>query len=373
MQERHSGVNESIGMLLADAGDSIRQVMQRIDRGARGIALVADDAGRLLATVTDGDVRRAILDGLRLDEPVSALLGRRRVEERPITAPAGTAADELGRLMKRHKVRHLPLLDGDGRIVDLVMREQLDGRNDLPVRAVIMAGGFGRRLKPLTCNTPKPMLPVGERPLIELTVERLRDAGIHRLHISTHYLAERIKGHFGDGRDFGVSVSYLDERRPMGTAGALGLLERAAEPLLVINGDILTGVDYGQMLAYHREQGADLTVAVRQYGMEVPYGVVRCEGERVVDLQEKPTVDFLVNAGIYLLEPGVLELIPSDRRFDMPELIRAVAGDGRRVVSFPVVEYWLDVGRIEDYRAAQVAVAQGAWRWPQVRDRPLAG
>ena len=368
-------MNEGLDNLCISPTDTLRTVMERIDRAARGIALVVDEHRHLVATVTDGDVRRAILGGLRLDEPVSRLLPQRGAagHRAPVTASPQMAPEQLRRLMDQHKVRHLPLVDAENRVVDLVTSDRLDGREALPVRAVIMAGGFGRRLDPLTRDTPKPMLPVGDRPLIELTVEQLRASGIEQVHISTHYLADRIKRHFGDGEGFGVSVSYLSESRPLGTAGALGLLDAPSEPLLVINGDILTRVDYKQMLGFHREQGAALTVAVRQYGMEVPYGVVQCDGERVIDVQEKPTVNFLVNAGIYLLEPTVLELIPPDRRFDMPELIRAAGHDGRRVVSFPVVEYWLDVGRFDDYRQAQVAVAEGAQRWPAARHQPKAG
>ena len=197
------------------------------------------------------------------------------------------------------------------------------------------------------------MLPVGDRPLMQRIVEQLRQAGIRRVNISTHYLPEKIIEHFGDGRDFGVTLNYVTEDRPLGTAGALSLMEMPNEPLLVINGDILTRVDFRAMLAYHREHEADLTVGVRQYDLRVPYGVVECEGPRVRQLREKPQISFLVNAGIYLLEPSVHCYIPNGQCFDMTDLIEKLLAEGQMVVSFPIVEYWLDVGQHEDYEKAQ--------------------
>jgi NDP-sugar pyrophosphorylase family protein len=219
--------------------------------------------------------------------------------------------------------------------------------------AVIMAGGYGTRLRPLTDDMPKPMLPVGDRPLLERTVRRLREAGIQDVRVTTHYLGDRIASHFGDGKAFGVDITYLNEDRPLGTAGALALVNRPAGPLLVMNGDILTNLNFHALLAFHREHRADATVAVRKYDLTVPYGVVECEGTQVKALQEKPTERFLVNAGIYLLEPTVLGCIPPGERFDMTELIQVLLQQGRTVVSFPIVEYWLDIGRAEDYERAQ--------------------
>jgi NDP-sugar pyrophosphorylase family protein len=203
------------------------------------------------------------------------------------------------------------------------------------------------------------MLKLGDRPLLELTIERLRDAGIRRMNVTTHYLPEAISNHFGSGEAFDVEIRYVKEDQPLGTAGGLKLMENCDETLLVINGDILTEVDFRSMLRYHKEHGADLTVGVRQYEVQVPYGVVDCDGSRVRKLQEKPLLHFLVNAGIYLLEPTVYRYIPDHHRFDMTDLIERLIDKGRHVVSFPVVEYWMDIGQKADYERANEYVRNG--------------
>jgi dTDP-glucose pyrophosphorylase len=352
---------ENLDQLLVRPSASIREVMACIDQNAKGIALVVDDERHLISTITDGDIRRAILDGIDVDSTIQKLLRRRRATPypEPITASAGTSDAELVQLMNQRAIRQIPLLDEEGRVVDLALLSDLVKEYEAPLTAVVMAGGYGTRLRPLTDEIPKPMLPVGDRPLMELIIEQLRKSGIQRVNITTHYLAEKIKEHFADGRDFGVEIDYMDEERPLGTAGALGLMEAIDEPLLVMNGDILTRVDFRAMLNYHREHDADITIGVRQYDLEVPYGVVECEGPRVHQLREKPRYSFLVNAGIYLLEPSVQRYIPNGQRFDMTDLIDRLLEDERTVVSFPIVEYWLDIGEHIDYEQAQEDLKNG--------------
>lgn len=347
--------------LLVSPDDPIREVMARINLNGRGIALVVDPKQRLLGTITDGDIRRAILADVSLDAPASKLLARKANSPyaKPITAPVGTDRARLLSLMRQHSVRQIPLLDDEGRVADLITLDELVPDQTLPLQAVIMAGGYGMRLRPLTESLPKPMLPVGGRPLMELIIEQLRRAGVRRVNITTHYLSKKIIEHFGDGRDFGIEINYVTEDRPLGTAGALGLLDPPDEPLLVINGDILTRVDFRAMLDYHRNHHADLTVGVRRYDIQVPYGVLECEGPRVLRMYEKPQLRFVVNAGIYLLDPSVYRYIPSGQRFDMTDLIRRLLEENRRVVSFPVVEYWLDIGRPADYEQAQADFQEG--------------
>lgn len=346
--------------LLVAPNSSIREVMACIDRNAKGIALVVDHERRLIGTVTDGDTRRAILAGVDLGLPAEKLLERRASTPypQPITAPVGTPDSELLRLMNEHSIRHIPLLDG-GRVVDVALLSDLVKEYELPLTAVVMAGGYGTRLRPLTEKLPKPMLPVGNRPLLELIIKQLRQAGIRRVSLTTHYKGEIIARHFGDGRDFGVEICYVKEDQPLGTAGALSLLDASDEPLLVINGDILTRVDFRAMLDFHREQQADMTVAVQQYEFRVPYGVVETDGVAITGISEKPVIRHFINAGIYLLNPGVCRCIPSGQTYDMPELIsRLLAGD-YRVIGFPIREYWLDIGQVEDYQKALGDVENG--------------
>jgi len=340
---------------------TVREAIAAIDRGERGIALVIDGDGRLRHTITDGDVRRAMLAGVDLDAEVGVIWpAAGRTAHAPLTAPIGTDASDLLALMADRHIRQIPLVDAEGRVVGLATQDDLLPGPLTGVEAVVMAGGFGTRLRPLTHDMPKPMLPVGGRPLLELTVDKLRDAGIRRVNVTTHFQPEKIVGHFGDGAKFGVEVEYVQEDRPMGTAGALGLMPRRDQRLLVINGDILTHVDFRAMIAFHEEHHADLTMAVRRYEFQVPYGVVESEGSEVRTLREKPQMSVFVNAGMYLLEPSVYDFIESDVRLDMTDLIERLIGAGRRVVSFPVREYWLDIGQHADYVRANEDVGRAA-------------
>lgn len=349
---------KDLSAILVGPSDSIRGAMECIDRNAKGIALMVDAEGRLMGTVTDGDIRRAILAGTPLDAPATSLLAKRAPRYFvPLTAPVGTPTAELLKLMNDHHVRHVPLVDGARRVVDIAFLSDIVKEYEPRLKAVVMAGGFGTRLRPLTNDTPKPMLPLGDRPLLELIIGRLRDAGIRRVNLTTHYRSDVISNHFGDGKKFGVEIRYVNEDQPLGTAGAISMLEASDEPLLVLNGDILTGVDFGAMLEFHREQDADMTVAVRPHEVRVAFGVVDMDGVTIRRIVEKPVLKQFVNAGIYLLNPEVVAYIPSGKRVDMPELIEMLIKDQRRVVGFPVREYWLDIGQMKDYEQAVAHVA----------------
>jgi dTDP-glucose pyrophosphorylase len=342
------------GMLVGTRA-TIRAAMECIDVNRQGIALVVDDARRLLGTVTDGDVRRAMLQDLSVDEGVTVLLERQAAlgESRPmpLTAPAGTGVSELVALMRRYDVRQIPIVDAEGRPEDVVMLHDLIRVDGPPLRAVVMAGGPGTRLGALTADTPKPMLPVGDRPLLERIIAQLREAGIRHVNLTTHYRADVIAEHFGDGSEHGVEIEYVSEAQPLGTAGALGLVE-GDEPVLVMNGDILTRVDFRAMHRFHDEHEADMTVAVRPYEVRVPYGLVEIDGSRISGVTEKPLVRGFVNAGIYLINADVRGFVSRDERLDMPQLIERLLANGRRVVGFPLREYWLDIGQPADYERA---------------------
>ncbi len=349
--------------LLIRPEHSIREAMVHIDRSGQGIVLLVDPAGRLEATITDGDIRRAILAGVNLDTSIAELIVHRNetLGRKPVTAPQETTSEELLELMQSKGVSQLPLLDKHGRVVGLSTLAELVPEQALPVQAVIMAGGFGKRLRPLTDDTPKPMLPIAGRPLMERTIERLRRAGIQRINITTHYKPEIIKAHFGGGEDFGVELTYVAEDQPLGTAGSLGLVGQTEQPLLVMNGDILTSVDFHAMLSFHQKHKAEMTVGVRQFDVEVPYGVVEAREGLVCRLREKPKHNFLVNAGIYLLEPSLCRCIPDGQRYDMTDLIAKLLDEKRPVASFPIVEYWLDIGRHDDLQQAQKDAGKMRW------------
>jgi dTDP-glucose pyrophosphorylase len=346
--------------------------VQRLDATGLGIVLVTDRERRLLGTITDGDIRRALLSGPDADSVLSAPLAdflaskNNPVYPRPVSLPAHSSPEQIRAVMMNRKLRHVPLLDHNGRVADLALLDELldGGGRAEPLQAVVMAGGLGTRLRPLTEDTPKPMLPVGGRPLLERTIDRLKEAGVRDVVVSTRYKAHKVREHFEDGSRFGVNVAYTEEDKPLGTAGSLRLITRPPSTLLVINGDVLTGVDFRAMHDFHIEHGAALTVGVRQFSFNVPYGVVETDGVRVARLREKPTYTSFVNAGVYLLEPEAFDRIPAPsdegaEPFNMTDLIGRLVDDGRTVASFPIHEYWMDIGQPQDYDRVQQDIAAG--------------
>lgn len=340
---------------------SIKEAMQCIDKYGLGIAIVVDKSQRLEGTITDGDIRRAILKGLDLDESIAQILESRPSTPypAPVTARDGTDDLEILKIMQETGLRWIPILNEINQVVNLITLEDLVATEPLELDAVIMAGGQGKRLRPLTEDLPKPMLPVGGRPLMELIIDQLKQTGIKKINITTHYKPEKIIEHFGNGNKFGVDLNYVQENQPLGTAGALGLMERPEKPILVMNGDILTKVNFKAMMEFHQEHNADLTMAVRQHLINVPYGVIECDEEKISQIKEKPQIKLFVNAGIYLLEPSVFDFIPSGDFFNMTDLIQWLLDAGKNVVSFPVGEYWLDIGQYNDYNQAKSDVNEG--------------
>jgi len=321
----------------------------RIIESARlQIALVVDEAGRLVGTVTDGDVRRAILAGTPLTNPVSEIMFRT-----PTTAPPEADRETLLSIMQAKVLRHIPIVDEKGRLVGLESMMDMLSKETLPNAVVLMAGGRGQRLRPLTDLCPKPLLRIGDKPILEIILENFVSQGFRTFYISINYMAEKVVEHFGDGSRFGVSISYLREDQPLGTAGALTLLPELTEPFLVMNGDLLTKVNFAHLLDFHAAQQGVATMCVRPYTSQIPYGVVHVDGNDLVRIEEKPTQTVFVNAGIYALSPEALARIPKGQAYDMPALFEALMAEKARTLAFPVREYWMDIGRVGDYEQAQ--------------------
>jgi dTDP-glucose pyrophosphorylase/CBS domain-containing protein len=327
----------------------LRDAIECIDRSGQQIALVVDHDGRLAGVLSDGDVRRAVLRGLDLSLPTSLSMNRT-----PTTASISASPAELLALMRRSVLRHLPLLNEAGCVVGLSTLESLLGSMERPNAVVLMVGGMGTRLMPLTRDCPKPMLPVGGKPILESILESFHEQGFRRFFFSVNYLAQAFKDHFGDGSRWGVDIQYLHEDKRLGTAGALSLLPNLPdEPLLVMNGDLLTRVRFDNLLDFHVEHRALATMAVREYDFQVPYGVVRLDGAKIMGIEEKPVQRFFVNAGIYVLSPQAVSMIPRDTFFDMPSLFEQLMQTGWSTAAYPLREYWLDIGRIEEFERAQ--------------------
>ncbi|MDC8758884.1 nucleotidyltransferase family protein [Janthinobacterium fluminis] len=327
---------------------SLRTALETINRAGSQIVLVVDQQRRLLGTLSDGDARRALLRGLSLADPVSAAMH--------ITPTcASTDDDRATRLsmMRRLGVHQLPVLDGAGLVVGLETVDDFLGPQEREHSVVIMAGGLGSRLKELTQDTPKPMLQVGSRPLLETIMRGYADQGFRNFYLAVNYKAEQIEQHFGDGAQLGIRIHYLRERQRLGTAGALSLLpELPTQPILVTNADLLTKENYGAMLDQHLEAEADATMGVREYEMQVPFGVVRERNGRIESIEEKPIQRFTVSSGMYVLSPSALALVPPDQFFDMPSLFEAVVAKGMHTRCHRINGYWLDIGRLPDYTRA---------------------
>jgi dTDP-glucose pyrophosphorylase len=325
------------------------EAIARVDATGMQIALVLKEDGRLDGVLSDGDIRRAVLRGRSLATPVGEVMNAH-----PMVAPAETPSDQLLTLMRRHVIHHLPLLNVAGQVQDLVTLDDLIGAVERPNWVVLMAGGLGTRLRPLTADCPKPMLTVGGKPILESIVESFIEKGFRRFFLSVNYKAEMVRSHFGVGEKWGVQVEYLQESEPLGTAGALSLLPtRPTAPIVVMNGDLVTRAAFDNMLSFHGAQKATATMAVREYDFQVPYGVVRLDGASIKGIEEKPIQKFFVNAGIYVLSPDALDFLPRGRLFDMPALFEHLVSAGQSVAAYPLREYWLDIGRIEEFERAQ--------------------
>lgn len=348
--------------VLLPCAATVRDAIAALEHSAMGIALVVDSDTRLLGTVTDGDIRRAILRNVPLDGSVDELLVRPDGSPylHPITAPAGTPDDELLALMHIKGVHQIPLVDPGSRVLGLATMSELTRRSNLGIPAVVMAGGFGSRLHPLTESTPKPLLPVGGKPILAWIVEGLCSHGITEIWITTHYHADQIRNYFADGSRWGANIGYVHEQEPLGTAGALSLLpERFTTPFLMMNADLLTRLNYRSLYRFHIDVGAVMTVCVQRHSIQIPYGVVEVENGLVRNVSEKPSSHLHINAGIYVLSPELLDRVPPGQRCDITDLIKGLISEGKRTASFPVREYWLDIGQMPDYERAQVDVENG--------------
>lgn len=329
-------------------GASIRDAMRTINDNWREFALVLDDDRCVVGLITDGDIRRGLLEGLPMEAPAERVMTREYVSVGPDYDRAGVLD-----LMKARSVRQVPVLDAARRLVGIHFLEELIGRGEKPNAALIMAGGRGQRLRPYTESKPKPMVEVAGRPILERIVLHLVGHGIRRVFISVNYLAGMIEAHFGDGTRFGCRIEYLRETEPLGSGGALSLLPAGlAHPLLVMNGDLVSQFDVTRLLEHHRREEAEATLAARHHEIEIPFGVLDVEGNRLKGLVEKPSVHQLINAGIYVLEPRLLEDVPRGRFYPMTDLFEGLLRQGRRVSVYRLEEDWIDVAGREDLSRA---------------------
>jgi len=312
------------------------------------IVLIVDENITLLGTVTDGDIRRGLLKGLTLNDPISEV-----VNQKPIVVPRNFPKEEVLKIMSANKVFQVPVIDEDLRLVDLFLWEELSSPAARDNTMVIMAGGKGSRLLPKTEKIPKPMLRLGEKPILEHIIERAKKEGFSRFILAIHHLGEVIEEYFGDGKTLGVNISYVKEKTPLGTAGALSLIEpRPSRPIIVTNGDVLTGIKYGEILDFHNYSDGIATMAVQTREWQNPYGVVNTDGVEITSYEEKPITRTLINAGVYVIDPLMLELLTGVTSCDMPQLFELARGKGMKTVAYFAHESWMDIGTHEDFESA---------------------
>ena len=335
--------------VILKTSDSLETAIKVLHAGGLQIALVTDKKGKLLGTITDGDIRGALIKHLGMDCLVEKVMN-----DSPETALNSDTPDLIMSKMKSRNLLHIPIVDENKILIGLKTIQHLTyaKRYDNPV--FLMAGGFGTRLLPLTKETPKPLLDVGNRPILETIIVRLAKAGFYNFYISTHYKAEKIKEYFGDGSTWGVKIEYVNEEKPLGTAGSIGLLPKNLPklPILMMNGDVLTEVNFEHLLTFHQQQKGIATMCIREYDVQIPFGVVNTEELQAKSIVEKPIQKFFVNAGIYVLEPELVNKVITNTSIDMPNLLENQIGQGEKISVFPIYEYWLDVGQIEEYKKA---------------------
>ena len=330
------------------ATSTIEKSLSVINSGAVKIALVVDTDNKLLGTLSDGDIRRGLLRKKLLNETIEDVYFKN-----PTTANKGASKEDLLHLCLVNGISQVPIVDEDRKVIDLFIIDDGLQKKQHENHVVLMVGGLGTRLRPLTENTPKPMLKVGGKPILETIVKRFVDDGFTNITMCLGYKSNVIQDYFRDGGSFGANIDYIVEEERMGTAGALTLLEKRLDnPFFVMNGDLLTNINFEKMLDFHVEHNSKATMCVREYDIEVPYGVVNVANENITSIIEKPIQRFFVNSGIYLLEPDCIDLIPDNKFYDMPTLFEELIAAKEKIISFPLQEYWLDIGRVADYEKA---------------------
>jgi len=348
LNEESKSMKKSWRSIIISPKTSIFEAIRLVEISALQIALVLDENGRLLGTVTDGDVRRGILKGLSMEEPVAKIMFTS-----PAVASIHDDEEKIFSLMRRKQLGHIPVVDDKGRVVDLKVMMNIIGQQTMDNHVILMAGGSGTRLRPLTNDCPKALLKVGGKFLLETILDSLIASGFHRFYVSINYKAGMIEDFLGNGSKWNVEIDYLREGESLGTAGALSLLpERPKSSFLVMNTDLLTKVDFKKLMDFHTEHKVHATMAVREYDIQVPFGVVKIEGSDLAGIDEKPLHRFFVNAGIYVLEPDILDLVPQNQFFNMTDLFELIILKNLRTTAFPIREYWLDIGEIKDFKKA---------------------
>lgn len=342
--------NDKISIMFISTDSTIKNAMEVIEKGGRGIALVVDNDRRLLGIITDSDVRRAILKDVPLNNTVKSIMN-----EHFTFVSTNYTKKLVQTIFEQKSIIQLPVLDDNMRVTDIIYFNEFNKKISKDNYAIVMAGGLGTRLSPLTKDIPKPMLMVGARPILETIIEQLKSFGFINIILSLNYKGEMIENYFQDGSNFGVNISYIKEKKRLGTAGAIKLAEKYLDKsFFVTNGDVLTKLNFEQFMQFHKKNNNAITIGTKKYELQIPYGVVDIKNEAVTRLNEKPMLNFFINAGMYCLEPETIGYIPKNKYFDITQLIDRYINEKRSVGSYPIMEYWMDIGQMDDYKQANL-------------------
>lgn len=342
--------NDCLEYLKISKMSTVIDSMRKIDKNSKGILMVEDEHNRVVGTITDGDIRRAILKG----ESVMSTIGN-LYNCNYIYVNSSTNENDIKKIFIDKKIKFIPVIDDTKKFIGYYEIDDFIDycsiEKDNPV--LIMAGGMGSRLKPLTNDLPKPMLKVGEKPILQTIIEQFKEYGFKNIYLSVNYKADIIENYFRDGRDFGVSIKYIKETKRLGTAGSIKLAEHYIDKqVIVINGDILTNINLYNILQYHMENNFSMTIGSRSYEMQVPYGVLKVENSKIISLKEKPVYNYVVSGGVYVINPEIIKYIPENEYYDITDLISKLIQEDKKLGSFPIKDYWMDIGKIEDYYKA---------------------
>ncbi len=335
---------------LLGSSSSMEDAINVLTKEALRIVIVVGADGGLLGIVTDGDIRRALVRGCTIASPVSEFM-----HENPVVASSEDSRLSIVSMMKEKDLLVVPVVNEKNRVTGVETLVQLLATKKYDNPVFLMAGGFGKRLSPLTDDIPKPLLKVGSKPILETILEQFAGYGFHNIFISVHYKADMLKEYFEDGKKWGVNIQYVQEKEPLGTAGSIGLLPKSIPnlPIVVMNGDLLTKVSFERLLEFHEESGESATMCVREYDFEVPYGIIESDDNKVKRIVEKPVHSFFVNAGIYIISPEFARSINGNNYLDMPSFLNSKLDSGDKVNVYPVHEYWVDIGGMDEYQLAR--------------------
>ena len=331
---------------------SLEEVIKIIDKTALQIAIVLDKNKKLFGTVTDGDIRRAILKGLNLKTSIDEVMN-----SNPFFAYKKTSKNELIDIMKKNSVQHLPIVDADNKVLGISSYSELTEINEKSNVVVIMAGGLGLRLRPLTENIPKPMLLLDDKPILEHIISNFIKEGFKYFYISVNYKSDVIKNYFKNGNKWGIKISYLEEKSQLGTAGALSLLKsRLSEPIIVVNGDVVTNLSISNVIKFHTKENSVATMVTKSLKFQLPFGIPEIKGNDILSINEKPMRNIKVNAGIYVLSPSTLELLPKNK-IDMTDFFKMLVKSRKKVLAFQMNEKWVDIGEKQEYAKVKNKIA----------------